>query len=76
MRGAFDSSPIKGSALPTIPPSSSPVPARKVSPTRNGTPAKQEKPEAPKAEDVEDEDVGFDLTKYVYSSLYSIIYTD
>jgi hypothetical protein len=64
MRGVFDSSPIKGSALSTIPPSSSPVPARKGSPARNGTPAKQEKQEASKVEDVEDEDVGFDLTKY------------
>lgn len=62
--GAFDSSPIKGSALPPVPASSSPVPARKASPVRNGTSAKQEKEEAPKVEEVEEEeDVGFDLTK-------------
>jgi hypothetical protein len=76
IRGAFDSSPIKGSTLPPIPASSSPVPARKLSPTRNGTPAKQEKQEASKVEEVEEEDVGFDLTKYVaLSSCHSVMLT-
>ncbi|KAG0646722.1 Fork-head transcriptional regulator 2 [Hyphodiscus hymeniophilus] len=59
MRG-FDSSPIKSSALPPVPASSSPVPARKVSPVRISTPARQE---ASNTEEVEEEDVGFDLTK-------------
>jgi hypothetical protein len=60
IKGAFDSSPIKSSAQPPVPASSSPVPARKASPARKETPVKQD---APKVEEVEEEDVGFDLTK-------------
>lgn len=73
--GAFDFSPIKGSGVSNaaVPASSSPVPARKnSSPVRNGTPAKvaREKEREKVVQqarvdgDVEDEDVGFDLTKY------------
>lgn len=61
--GAFDLSPAKGGGTGAeIAPSSSPVPARQsslASPTRNGAPAKQEAP----AEDLEDENEGFDLTR-------------
>ncbi|EKD13060.1 fork head domain-containing protein [Drepanopeziza brunnea f. sp. 'multigermtubi' MB_m1] len=59
---AFDLSPVKGSAGPLLPPSSSPAPVRRVSaasPTRNSMPVKQDIPE-----DLEDdEDQGFDLAR-------------
>lgn len=63
---SFDSSPVKA---PAAPPSSSPAPIRRssaVTPIRNGTPAKQEV-----LEDLEEEeeDQGFDLTRYVESSI-------
>lgn len=64
MKGpAFDLSPVKGSAGPVHPPSSSPAPARRTSaasPTRNTMPIKHDVPD-----EVEDEDdQGFDLTRY------------
>lgn len=74
--GAFDFSPIKSSAVPPVPASSSPVPARKTSPVRNGTPAKAEKEESAKVEDVEEEDVGFDLTKYALPFPIQATYTN
>ena len=61
---AFDLSPVKGSNAPVAaPPSSSPAPARRssaTSPSRNG-PVKQDTPTI--AEDLEEEDQGFDLTR-------------
>ena len=67
----FDLSPIKGSnAVPAIPPSSSPAPVRRspaTSPSRNGISAK---PEASSVEDIEEEDEGFDLTRYFHSQPY------
>lgn len=72
LRGGLDSSPIKSIALENGPPSSSPVPARKISPARNGT----GKQEPSKSDDVEDEDVGFDLTKYVNDLLVLLYNTD
>jgi hypothetical protein len=61
----FDLSPLKRSNAGTaIPPSSSPAPIRRspaTSPSRNGIPVKQE---APTVEDIEEEDQGFDLTRY------------
>jgi hypothetical protein len=60
---AFDLSPAKGtSADAEIAPSSSPAPARRsplASPTRNGASVKQEA----LADDLEDENEGFDLTR-------------
>jgi hypothetical protein len=58
INSVFDLSPEKG---PALPPSSSPAPVRRLaaaSPTRNGPPVKQDP-----AEDLEDEDKGFDLAK-------------
>jgi len=65
MKGpSFDLSPVKGSAGgPHLPPSSSPAPVRRSSAaslTRNVLPVKQEE-----LEEIEDEDQGFDLTRYV-----------
>ena len=68
MRG-FDSSPTKGIALLPTGASSSPAPPRIVSPARSGMPAKHEKQDASMVEEVEEEDVGFDLTKYICSLL-------
>jgi hypothetical protein len=63
LRGsAFDISPIKGpNPIPYLPPSSSPAPIRRssaASPTRSGPPIKEDI-----AEELDDEDKGFDLTK-------------
>jgi hypothetical protein len=62
LRGsAFDSSPIKGAGnAPALPASSSPAPLPPASPTRNGTPVKRE---LTSAEDLDDENHGFDLVK-------------
>ena len=70
MKGStFDISPIKGSnAVPPIAASSSPGPIRRsppaASPSRNGFPVKQE---VASVEDIEEEDQGFDLTRYLPS---------
>jgi hypothetical protein len=64
MRGAFDSSPIKGSPLPTVPVSSSPVPVRNPSPARKSASMKQDKQDHPNFDELEEDGVGIDLTKY------------
>jgi forkhead protein FKH len=76
MKLGFDSSPIKGSAYAPAPASSSPVPARKDSPTRNGTPTKQEVPKVEQLEEDEEEDQGFDLTKYASLPFLKILTPD
>jgi hypothetical protein len=64
LRGStFDSSPIKGSGnAPGLPASSSPAPLPTGSPTRNGTPVKRD---LTSVEDLDDENHGFDLVKWV-----------
>lgn len=62
---AFELSPTKiSSALPAMPPSSSPAPRRQsgASPTRKGADSKSE---AVDAEELQDEEPVFDLTKLV-----------
>ena len=60
---AFDLSPIKKlNDLPPAAPSSSPVPARKLSVTSPTKSVEAPKQEAPNVE-LEDEDQGFDLTR-------------
>jgi len=70
MKGtAFDMSPIKGSKPGCNPPSSSPPPVRRTSatsPSRNGVATRLEMPDA---DELEDEDAGFDLTRYSIMSI-------
>ncbi|KAH8602399.1 fork head domain-containing protein [Bisporella sp. PMI_857] len=64
MKGAsFESSPIKDSKAHSsiIPPSSSPLPHRAISPTRSGTPTKRDLPKVEEERDEEEQQ--FDLTK-------------
>jgi hypothetical protein len=67
LKFGLDSSPIKGTNLPPVPASSTPVPARKASPTRNSQ--KEEVPKVEELEEDDEEDQGFDLTKCASASL-------
>lgn len=65
MKGpAFDMSPTKGGGDLGVPPSSSPPPAHRASPSRNGRSTKLEVIEADEAGEDEEEG-GFDLSRYV-----------